>query len=290
MDLTATLARIGYDGPVTPDLATLRAVHRAWLGAVPYENLDIQLGRPISLHPADLVDKLVTRGRGGYCYEMNGTLGLLLEAIGFPVTRVRGGVDRETEGDTAWYNHLALLVEVEGGTWIADAGLGDGSLEPLPLRPGDYQVGPLTFHLERLDDRVGGDVWRIRNDHPAYSVRSFDIDTTPRRIEDFAERNTWQYTSPESSFVKTLVVNRAYADDAAVVRARTLTRYGPAIPGGKQSRLLDDADELGAVLTGEFAVPAAAIEADLATLWRQACEQHAAWQAQQATDLATRTA
>ncbi|MGH3716365.1 MAG: arylamine N-acetyltransferase family protein [Micromonosporaceae bacterium] len=231
MELAAALARIGHTGPVAPDLATLRALHRAWLASVPYENLDIQLERGISLEPSALVDKLITRRRGGYCYEMNGALGLLLEAAGFTVTRVKAGVYRETRGDEVWGNHLALLVALDGETWLADVGLGDGALEPLPLRAGHHTVGPLGYRIARIEEQI----WRISTDHPDYSVPSFDIDTTPRRLADFAERNSWQSTSPDSSFVKTLALLRPHHDHAAALRGRTVTRYGPAVPGGKQT-------------------------------------------------------
>jgi N-hydroxyarylamine O-acetyltransferase len=73
MDLQAYFDRIGFAGPARPDLATLRAIHRAHLLAVPYENLDVQLGRPVTLDPAHAFDKIVRRRRGGWCYEMKGS-------------------------------------------------------------------------------------------------------------------------------------------------------------------------------------------------------------------------
>ena len=92
MNLAAYLARIGHTGPVQPDLATLRAVHRAHHFAIPYENLDVQLKRPVVTDPAAAFDKIVTRRRGGWCYEMNGVLGWALAEIGFNVTyRMSGG-------------------------------------------------------------------------------------------------------------------------------------------------------------------------------------------------------
>lgn len=281
MELAAALARIGHHGPVAPDLATLRAVQRAWLATVPYENLDIQLRRAISLDPAVLVDKLITRRRGGYCYEMNGTFGLLLEAIGFSVTRVKAGVEREIRGDSAWGNHLALLVDLDGERWLADVGLGDGPLEPLPLRPGSYSIGPLGYQVEQLEDQI----WRVR-DHPDCSVPSFDLDTTPREIAEFAGHNEWQSTSPDSGFVRSLALLRPYADHAVALRARILTRYGPAVPGGKQRTTLSTVDEWAAALVDEFGVPVA--ELSLGALWERASAQHEEWLAGKAGRRAAR--
>jgi arylamine N-acetyltransferase len=86
MDTTAYLRRIRYEGPLDPSSATLRAPHRAHLHAVPFENLDIQLRRPIGLHEAVLFDKIVVRRRSGICYELNGLFAALLRTLGFSVT------------------------------------------------------------------------------------------------------------------------------------------------------------------------------------------------------------
>ncbi|MGH3585275.1 MAG: arylamine N-acetyltransferase, partial [Pseudonocardia sp.] len=92
MDARPLLHRLGVDAPVRPDLPTLHRLHRTWRTRVPYENLDIQLGRPIRLDPAALLDKFGPRRRGGFCYEMNGALGLLLREVGFAVDLVESGV------------------------------------------------------------------------------------------------------------------------------------------------------------------------------------------------------
>jgi N-hydroxyarylamine O-acetyltransferase len=86
MDTTAYLHRIHYHGRLDPTSATLRALHRAHLHAVPFENLDIHLGRPIALDEATLFDKIVVRRRGGLCYELNGLFAALLRSLGFNVT------------------------------------------------------------------------------------------------------------------------------------------------------------------------------------------------------------
>src|SRR3954451_21382564 len=99
MELAAYLARIGYAGPVRPDLSTLRAVHRAHLQAIPYDSLDVQLGRPLTLDPAAAYDKIVRRRRGGWCYEMSGLLGWALGEIGFSVPRMAGAAMRAERGD-----------------------------------------------------------------------------------------------------------------------------------------------------------------------------------------------
>ena len=95
MDLPAYLQRIQFRGEPRPDLATLKALHRQHLLHIPYENLDVQLGRPLDLDPAAAFDKLVRRRRGGWCYEMNGLLRWALETVGFEVLPMTGAIRRD---------------------------------------------------------------------------------------------------------------------------------------------------------------------------------------------------
>ncbi|MFD0382453.1 arylamine N-acetyltransferase [Streptomyces stramineus] len=147
LDLDAYLARIKVTGDIRPDLATLRAVHRAHVAAFPFENLEILLGRPILLEIKALQDKMVARRRGGYCYEQNLLFAAALERIGFSFTgigaRVRMGSDKLRP-----VTHMALKVEADGGHWLCDVGFGgEGLLEPLPfhngvrVRQGDWTFG-----------------------------------------------------------------------------------------------------------------------------------------------------
>ena len=149
----ALMQRIGLAGrEIAPDLDGLFTVHRAYLGAIPYEDLAVQLGETGPLDPAALVPRLVRDGRGGYCFELNTVLGWLLQELGFSLTHhqaVVGGV-----GPT---NHMVLVVDLGGEPWIADAGLGEGFLDPLPLRPGTARLRavPLDRRAGSLRDVVG---------------------------------------------------------------------------------------------------------------------------------------
>ena len=121
MDRSAYLARIGYDGRVGPSIETLRALHRAHVLTVPFENLYIHFGGPISLDPADLLRMIVVFRRGGYCFELNGLFALLLEDLGFVVTRLAARVCSETEGVRP-RSHQLLKVQLGEAAWIADVG------------------------------------------------------------------------------------------------------------------------------------------------------------------------
>src|SRR5258707_7305951 len=109
MDLKAYFDRIEFRGEARPDLATLRTLHRAHLRAIPYENLDVQLGRTVTTDPEAAFDKIVTRRRRGWCYEMNALFGAVLVQIRFKVTRIASAATRATTGDSAIGNHPLLL-------------------------------------------------------------------------------------------------------------------------------------------------------------------------------------
>ncbi|MFI8519120.1 arylamine N-acetyltransferase [Streptomyces sp. NPDC085481] len=136
LDLDAYLARIGHSGDLAPDLGTLRAVHRAHVGAIPFENLDVALGRRVPLDVKSLQAKLVQRRRGGYCYEQNSLLAAALERIGFRVAG-RGARNRTRGNALVPVTHALLVVTIDGERWLVDAGFGSqGPLEPVPLVEG----------------------------------------------------------------------------------------------------------------------------------------------------------
>jgi N-hydroxyarylamine O-acetyltransferase len=136
MDVEAYLDRIGYEGPMKATPESLRELHMAHTFAVPFENLDIHLGRPISLDPASLFDKIVRRRRGGYCFELNGLFALLLGDIGFSVRHLMARV-LWGQMDVSPLSHRVLLVETGSERWIADVGFGgNGLIAAIPLMSG----------------------------------------------------------------------------------------------------------------------------------------------------------
>src|SRR5438046_8483502 len=115
---------MGYAGPREPGFETLAALHRAHMLSVPFENLDIHLGRRLVLDREANFEKIVVRRRGGWCYELNGLFGLLLEELGFAVTLLGSRVD-DSHGAGSDLAHLLLRVDIEQ-PWICDVGFGEG--------------------------------------------------------------------------------------------------------------------------------------------------------------------
>ena len=173
-EAAAYLARIGVPPPEAPTFAALASLHRAHVMAVPFENLDISLGRPIRLDRASLLRKLVDDRRGGYCYELNGLFAMLLRHLGYAVDLVSARVTIAGGGLTADYDHAALVVTSPlldcDPVWpvLADVGFGDAFIEPLPLEDGVERHEPgKDVGLVRDGDGDGhapgdGDSWQYR--------------------------------------------------------------------------------------------------------------------------------
>lgn len=152
MHVDAYLERIGYHGPLSPTAETLRRLHVAHLLSVPFENLSIHWKEPIQLDDEALFEKVVTRRRGGFCYELNGLFAALLRALGFEVTMLSAGVYGAAGNFSPDYDHMALLVTLED-RWLADVGFGDSFREPLRLGERSEQVeGDLAYRIEETAD------------------------------------------------------------------------------------------------------------------------------------------
>ena len=257
------LERIDYHGPLERDLSTLTALHRQHLLTVPYENVDVQLKRPLGLGPEAAFDKIVNRRRGGWCYEMNTVLGDVLTHIGFDMRRVCGGVNRAVRGDACLGNHLVLLTEVDGVTYIVDTGFGDGFIDPIVLAAGEFSQRGFHYRLEELDDGY----WRFHN-HAFGGAPSFDFRDEAADEDQLAEQCRTLQTSPESPFVMVLVCQQFTPDGYEIQIGRTARTITPA---GETSRDLESADALMARLEGVFGITDPAV----AGLWPEMCRRHA---------------
>lgn len=198
MDLTAYLRRIRYTGPISATEETLRGIHRAHLESVPFENLDIFLGRKISIDEDAFVRKVVEACRGGFCYELNGAFAALLRAIGFEVTLLSAQVAGNDGTYSPEYDHLALLVDLDQ-RWLADVGFGENFVEPLMLdngleqhqSEGTYRVRERDglWTVERLQT---ADIWK----------REYTFALRAHEPHEFAARCHFHQTSPESHFTQ----------------------------------------------------------------------------------------
>ena len=243
--VVAYLERLGVATPAVGDAAGLRTLHRAHQLTVPFENLSIHLAEPISLDEPDLIDKIVRRRRGGFCYELNGAFALLLEALGAQVSRVGARVYGEA-GLSPPLDHLALIVRPADGTgpWLADVGFGSHSDYPLLLETRDDQDDPAGRF--RLADASQGDIDVLKDSKPQYR-----IETRERSLADCVPTCWWQQTSPLSHFTQSTICSRLTPDGRVSISGRMLiqTRHGT-----RTEQQLDTDDALLAAYRDHFGI------------------------------------
>jgi N-hydroxyarylamine O-acetyltransferase len=246
IDLEAYLRRIDYYGPVAPSAETLQGLHRAHLLSVPFENLDIHLGRKIIVDEEAILHKIIAERRGGFCYELNGAFAALLHALGFQVTLLSARVARATGGEGPEFDHLTLRVDVDG-PWLADVGFGDSFLEPLRLEPAFEQSDPAGCF--RLTYRTGGFLLQRLRDGSWKAEYSFTLQ--PRRLEDFAGMCHYHQTSPDSSFTRNRICSRATPEGRVTLSGLKLIETGKR---GREERTLDSEQEWVESLKKHFGI------------------------------------
>jgi N-hydroxyarylamine O-acetyltransferase len=202
MDIPAYLQRIRYNGLLQPDAATLHALHGSHLYHVPFENLDISLGRPILLDEERLFDKIVRRRRGGFCYELNGLFAALLIALGFKVTCLSASDAHDDGTYGAEFDHLVLLVrspQEASVAWLADVGWGDSFRQPLEAYTSAEQMQDgRAYWLEAQGE------YRLlcQRDQDGDVERQYRFTFQPRRFDEFEPMCHYHQTSPESAFTR----------------------------------------------------------------------------------------
>lgn len=260
-DLARYFERIDYAGPTEPSLANLNSIIFAHLSRIPFENLDILLGRPIELEPAGVEHKLITQRRGGYCFEQNTHLMHVLGALGYDVTpigaRVRVGRPRDAVPPRT---HVFLRVDLPEGSWLADVGVGGFSpcaalrlsldtVQPTPHEPrricsdGEWQGLGLRAPSARLFHQVYfDDAW--------HDLCDFTLEPMP---EIDRELGNW-YTSahPTSHFRQRLVAARATSNGRVTLLNRRFTRRENGSIA--EQRDIRTPDELLDVLRREFGI------------------------------------
>ena len=247
VDAPAYLARIHYAGPTQANAETLRALHRAHLVAVPFENLDISLGRKITVDEAAILNKVVVLRRGGFCYELNGAFAALLRALGFQVTLLSARVARANGGEGPEFDHLTLRVDLEE-PWLADVGFGESFLEPLRLEAGRDQLDPTgTYRLHAQAERL-----RMEKSLPDGNWKpQYSFSLQPRRLEEYAGMCRYHQTSPESSFTQNRICSRATPDGRITLSEMKLITTSN---GEREERRLGSEEEWNSILRKRFGI------------------------------------
>jgi N-hydroxyarylamine O-acetyltransferase len=265
MMLPAYLERIGLDAPPTCDVAGLTAIQRAHRLAIPFENLDIRLGRGIALDVDALAAKLVVARRGGYCFEQNGLFLAALRALGFGarplLARVWLGLPAEVPPRT----HMLVVVAIDGRDWIADVGFGGSYSPPMPLEDGAMADSPDGARHRLRKTAVPGDPdgeWLLERDGPAGATdgRTAGLEGWQPQYgfslrdvveNDIEQANHWTSTRPGTRFTTLHVVSRCLPTGFAAMTDDQLVIYRD---GKVERSQVGDADNYGEILSGIFGI------------------------------------
>ncbi|MEV0193612.1 arylamine N-acetyltransferase [Kitasatospora purpeofusca] len=266
--VAAYLARIGAERPARAGAAELARLQEAHLDAVPFENLSIHLGEPVVLEPEALLEKVVGRRRGGFCYELNGAFAALLRALGYRVELLAARVFDGAEPGPP-FDHLALRVEADGVVWLVDVGFGRFARRPLRLDERGRQQDPAgvltivpsagtpsaatpsaaTQSAGTPGAGATGDLDVLLDGAPQYR-----LDPRPYRLADFAPTCWWQTTSPDSHFTRATTCSRPTPDGGRTTLTSTRATGGTrllrtAADGTRTEELLDAEAALSAYRT-----------------------------------------
>ncbi|MDF7647762.1 arylamine N-acetyltransferase [Pantoea sp. Acro-805] len=246
-NLSRYLRRINYTGHLAADSATLNTLMRHQLFSIPFENLDVQAGKVVSMAPDDIADKLLQQGRGGYCYEVNGLFAMALEALGIPY--------RFVAARPMFYparrpkTHMAVIAEVEGRQWLCDLGFGSyGIRAPMALDLLDTDIKQ-DFDTFRLSHNAQGG-YLLQADVEGEWSNQYSFDLSPQEWIDFVPANYLNSTHPEAIFVQKLLIIQHRPEGRLILLGDILTSI-TASGIEKQQLTKDDIDD---VLKNRFAL------------------------------------
>ena len=222
MNLERYLERIGYRGNLskTPDRSMLDQLMMTHVNAVTFENLNQQLGRPVTMDLENIFEKVVEERRGGWCFELNSLFAWALEQIGYDVQLLAGQVGR-SEGDPAFLaNHMLLRVELDQPL-LVDVGFGCGLARSIPLQAGSQLQLPYDVSIETLSDG-----YMRYGEQERGAPQTYDFTLMPVNRNYFNKACDRLQTDPESPFLRTLTAQQRQGDQHIVLRGLVLRTVG----------------------------------------------------------------
>jgi len=238
-------SRIAYHGNTNTDIATLTEIMRCQLFSVPFENLDVQAGKIVSLVPEDIVEKILLRKRGGYCYEVNGLFAMALQELGVPHTfaAARPMIYPVRRPKT----HLVIIAEVDGEKWLFDLGFGSNSIRK-----------PMRLDLLDIEVKQDAEMFMLtKTDVNKYLLKAFaegqwtdqyEFDPYPQEWIDFVPANYLNSTHPDTIFVKKLLVVLHNPTGRNILIGDTLK----SVINGVTTKQFVSSENRAAILAGTF--------------------------------------
>jgi len=248
LDAENYLRRIAFEDEIQINQGCLARLHRKHIQSVPFENLDIHLGRRIVLDLKKIEDKIVFNRRGGFCYELNGLFGALLRQLGFDVKMISarvcgsGKIGRE-------FDHMVLKANL-GEEWLVDVGFGDNFMEPIRIEAGIEQQDPAgRFRIVRHDSKY----LRLQStmDDDSGFAAKYLFTLIERQLEDFTEMCAYHQSSPKSSFTRERICSMATTNGRVTLRDQRLIE---TVDGKKRMREIGDGEEYEKILRDRFGI------------------------------------
>lgn len=255
--IAAYFARIGLPGISGADLASLHALVAAQRLAIPFENLDIPLGRGVRIDRQAITAKLLHQRRGGYCYEQNGLLGMALAALGFMqrplLARVRLGLPEDACPPRT---HVMQLVDIDGESWIADAGFGGSFVPPMRLADGELRetadgVGHRLVRQSALGSAAGQWLLQRRAPGKADWDAQYSFDLAEVAPDDVQMANHWTSTRPGTRFTDNVIASRVLPDGFIALTGRQLSK---SCGEAQDKQDIQTAEQLHGVLQHDFGI------------------------------------
>lgn len=246
MNTNAYLERIGYSGSLDLTPETLTQLQLAHLLAVPFENLSIHAGEPIVLNENALFEKIVTRRRGGFCYELNGLFASLLQALGFKVDMLSAGVMGRDGEFGPEFDHMTLLVTLDE-RWLVDVGFGDSFIEPLLLdKRGEQVQGPRAYRIVAEGDHLV----LMQRDSSGKWEPQYRFTLASHKFADYEDMCHFHQTSPQSHFTQRTVCSKLTEDGRVTVSGMNFITTRGAEREERELRR----DEYGSLLLERFGI------------------------------------
>jgi len=245
-DLDAYLARIGLRGPFEPTLETLTALTRAHITRIPFENVDVLLGRGIRIDLDSIARKIVVDGRGGYCFEHGTLFQAVLDQLGFRTVAHAARVVVMVPRHQSPRTHMFLTVDLEGERYVVDPGFGGHTaVVPVPLREGaDVRDGSDRHRMVQCDGE-----WVLEADIEGTMTPLWTSSLEPQLPVDFQLANHWVSTAAGSPFVNRLMLRALTTGGRTSVMNRDVT----VVSAGKTEKYqLPDRQALRALLGRHF--------------------------------------
>ncbi|WP_405062265.1 arylamine N-acetyltransferase [Kribbella sp. NBC_01505] len=272
MDTEAFLRRIGVEHDEKPSLDALSRLHEAYVDQVPYESVQYQLqpGTPLDLE--ETARRIIARETGGYCFQLNGVLGVLLTQLGYEVRMHRSGAETPTRAGDVDASHLVLtvrgLAEDPERFWVVDAGLGEALIRPIPLEVGSTYQEPFELRLRRSEKTTG---WRLDHDARANLI-GMDFEDEPVTLDAFAAKHAELSGDPQSAFRRTASVFRRKPTSVAVLRSvGRVETFADRV----DSSIIENQADYFAILADEFFLPLPQYDAaQRDELWRRVWTQY----------------